>query len=188
MAPPKNVTGGGLKSETSVHTSVSVSSSGRQLVSEEGVVKVELNCYGKKSLGLEIEGGTDTPLQYVFISHLIPGSPAFESGMFRKGDQLVMVGEECMIGLTHKEALRVIKKAKETVEVVAQRKESPRQTRKPDPAPAGSELEKDSLEQAHKPSVPTAPIPDLTSSDLKSKKDMPEQAVEPSVQTSALPD
>ena len=188
MVPPKNVTGGGLKSEKSVYTGVSVSRSGRQLVSEEGVVKVELNCYGKKTLGLEIEGGIDTPLQYAFISHIIPGSPAFESGVFRKGDQLVMVGEECMIGLTHKEVLRVVKKVKETVEVVAQRKESPRQTRKPDAAPAGSEPEKESLEIAHKPSVPTVPIPDLTSSDLDSKKDVPEQAVEPSVPTSDLPD
>ena len=203
MAPPKDVTRG---SKSSMYTGVSVSHSGRQLVTEEGVVKVELYCYGKNSLGIEIEGGTDTPLQYVYISRIIPGSPAFESGVFRKGDQLVMVGEECMIGLTHREALQVINKAKEMVEVVAQRKESPRQTRKPDPGPLGSDSKKESLEQTSKP---IAPAPNLTSSDSKkeslgpvnkpdiptspvpvldSKKESPELMPKPSAPASPVPD
>ena len=138
MAPPRDVTGSGIKSMSRpsestnpLYTGVSVSQSGRQLVQEEGVVHVNLQCYGNKHLGLEIEGGMDTPLQYVYISHLVPGSPAFECGAFRKGDQLVMVGDECVMGMTNLEAEKIIKNASGSFEVVVQRKESPKQTRKP---------------------------------------------------------
>lgn len=138
MAPPRDVTGSGFtsashpsESTNPVYTGVSVSQSGRQLVQEEGVVHVNLECYGNKRLGLEIEGGMDTTLQYIYISHLVPGSPAFECGAFRKGDQLVMVGDECVIGLTNQEAGKIIENASGSFEVVVQRKESPKQTRKP---------------------------------------------------------
>ena len=171
MGPPKDVTRGGIQPQPSLYTGVSVSTSGRQLVTEEGVVTAELYCYDNKPLGIEIEGGMDTSLQYVYISHMIPGYAAFESGMFRKGDQLVMVGEECVIGLTHKEALDVLKNAKETVEIVAQRKESPKQTRKPPPPEDKIEVvetTKESPLQNQEPSAPTSPIPIITSFDTDS--------------------
>ncbi len=170
MAPPKDVTGNGLNTapQSSVYTGVAVSKSGRQLVTEEGVVSAKLFCYDNQPLGIEIEGGIDTPLQYVYITQLIPGSPAFECGVFRKGDQLVVVGNECIIGLTHKEALDILKKAKTIVEVVAQRKESPKQARKPASLPVATdsndketneivETKQESSQQ--KPSLPISPIP-----------------------------
>lgn len=179
MGPPKDVTRGGIKPEPSVYTGVSSSTSGRQIVAEEGVVKAELYCYDNKPLGIEIEGGMDTPLQYVYISHMIPGYAAFESGVFRKGDQLVMVGEECIIGLTHNEALDVLKNAKEEVEIVAQRKESPKQTRKPPPPLVTNSEENKTItevvettekspQQNQEPSAPTSPIPIITNSDTNS--------------------
>ncbi len=150
MAPPKDVTGNGVSTgsaQSSVYTGVAVSKSGRQLVAKEGVVSAELYCYKNQPLGIEIEGGMDTSLQYVFISHLTPGSPAFECGVFRKGDQLVVVGEECIIGLTHKQTLDILNKAKGTVEVVVQRKESPKQARTPPPSLPVAKDDKDTTKQ-----------------------------------------
>ncbi len=79
-------------------------------------------------LGFEIEGGSDTPLQYTYVKSLIPNSPAEALGAFRAGDQLVMVGEECLIGLTTAEARKVLENSDGQVEIVAQRKPSPQQT------------------------------------------------------------
>ncbi len=48
--------------------------------------------------------------------------------MFRAGDQLVKVGDECLVGLMAEEARNVLDTADGHTEVVVQRKESPRQT------------------------------------------------------------
>jgi len=77
-----------------------------------------------------IEGGSDTNLKYVFIKSLILGSPASNSGRLNRGDQLVMIGDVCLIGMNHQDAKRTIEQAPESVEVVVQRKESPRQSPK----------------------------------------------------------
>ena len=45
-----------------------------------------------------------------------------------KGDQLVMVGSECLIGMSLRQAKQVLEKAPGIVEVVAQRKESLKQS------------------------------------------------------------
>ena len=79
-------------------------------------------------LGVIIEGGTDTPLQYIFIRALIPKSPAHDCGKFRKGDQIVMVGDDCVVGMTNQEAWRVIELVPSSVEIVAQRKTTPEGT------------------------------------------------------------
>ena len=108
----------------------SVSPSGRQMVDEEGIVRVLLYRYGGRPLGLTIEGGSDTPLKYVYIQSLSIGSPASNCGLLSRGDQIVMLGEECMIGKTHQEAKKLIDSAPDSVEIVAQRKQSPKQVMK----------------------------------------------------------
>ena len=81
-----------------------------------------------------LEGGSDSPLKYIFIKSIAFGSPAFHSGLFARGDQLVMVGDDCLIGMSLLQAKRVLERALGVVEVVAQRKEpvkqSPTLTRK----------------------------------------------------------
>jgi hypothetical protein len=86
------------------------------------IIRVTLQgCVGYP-LGFEVEGGSDTPLKYICIHSLLPNTPASECGCFTAGDQLVMIGEACLIGVTLKEAQYILKKAPETVHVVAQRK------------------------------------------------------------------
>ena len=77
-----------------------------------------------------IEGGSDTNLKYVFIKSLVPGSPAFNCAQLRPGDQLVMVGKECLIGMTQQAAKHAIEQAPESVEIVVQRKKSQKQSPK----------------------------------------------------------
>jgi hypothetical protein len=83
---------------------------------------------GSAPLGLIVEGGSDSALKYIFIKSIAFGSPAFNSGKFMKGDQLVMVGSECLIGLTLLQANKVLERAPAVVELVAQRKESVKQS------------------------------------------------------------
>ena len=75
-----------------------------------------------------IEGGSDTNLKYIFIKSLILGSPASNSAQLKKGDQLVMIGEVCLIGMNYQDAKHTIEQAPESVEIVVQRKESPKQS------------------------------------------------------------
>ena len=89
---------------------------------------LQLQRFGGTPLGLIIEGGSESPLKYIFIKSIAFGSPAFSSGQFMKGDQLVMVGSECLIGMSLFQAKRVLEQAPAVVEVVAQRKESVKQS------------------------------------------------------------
>ena len=70
----------------------------------------------------------DSLLQYVFIKSIAFSSPAFHSGQFACGDQLVMVGSECLMGMSLLQAKQVLEQAPPVVELVAQRKESPKQS------------------------------------------------------------
>lgn len=86
------------------------------------IIRVTLQCCTGYPLGFEIEGGSDTPLKYICIKSIVPNSPAFESGCFRKGDQLVMIGAACLIGVTFEEAQYILRRTREVVKVIAQRK------------------------------------------------------------------
>lgn len=64
------------------------------------------------------------PQQYVYIHSIQTGSPADECRSLRPGDQLIMCGSECLVGLTWKEAQGVVNAAPERLTVMAQRKRS----------------------------------------------------------------
>ena len=89
---------------------------------------IQLQRFGTAPLGLILEGGSDSSLNYIFIQSIAFGSPAFNSGQFMKGDQLVMVGDECLIGMSLLQAKRVLERAPAFVELVAQRKEQVKQS------------------------------------------------------------
>lgn len=129
MPPPKDVTGEGMISPeaASAHAQeLSMSATPRES-SEDSVINEILQHSAGSSLGFEIEGGSNTPLQYVFIKSLEANSPASNCQRFMKGDQLVMVGDTCFIGITNEEAKMILEAAPPTVEVVAQRKLSSEQ-------------------------------------------------------------
>lgn len=91
------------------------------------IIRVTLRCSTGYSLGFDIEGGSDTPLKYICIKSIVPNSPAFESGCFREGDQLVTIGTACLIGVTFNEAQHILSRAPKNVKVIAQRKLAPMQ-------------------------------------------------------------
>ena len=95
---------------------------GRRDSQAEQIIKTVLRRKKGSRLGIEIEGGSDTPLQYIRIKSLMEGSPAHACGLFRLGDQLVMIGQECIIGTTLKQAREVLRQAPAIVQVIAQRK------------------------------------------------------------------
>ena len=73
------------------------------------------------SFGIEVEGGSDTPLQNVYISKLHPSSPA-DNSCLKVGDQLMMCGKECVVGVTGVEAWDILRRAPLTADVVVARK------------------------------------------------------------------
>ena len=91
-------------------------------VYNNAIIHVKLHHSLDYPLGLNIEGGCNTPLKYIHIKSLSPYSAAHNCGKLKEGDQLVMVGDECLIGLTSKKANLVLRQAPPTVEVIAQRK------------------------------------------------------------------
>lgn len=199
MAPPRNVTGGGIKNAapaenlkstpstdvppnskslaSSLSTVPSVAPSGRQIIDEEGVVRVLLHRYGGAPLGFTIEGGSDTHLKYVYIQSLSVGSPASNSGLFSKGDQIVMVGEKCLVGTTYQEARKVLDTAPSSVEIVAQRKQSPKQV------PKHSIPEIRSSEASRSHSGSETDIPNAASANSKKDLSIPVEEPPPSINT-----
>ena len=73
------------------------------------------------SFGIDVEGGSDTPLQNVYISKLHPNSPA-DNGHLKVGDQLMMCGRECFVGVTSVEAWDILRRAPLTADIVVARK------------------------------------------------------------------
>ena len=133
-----------------------------------GIVRVLLHRYGELPLGFTIEGGSDTPLKYVYIQSLSVGSPASNSGLFTRGDQIVMVGDQCLIGKTHQEAKKILETAPSSVEIVAQRKQSPKQV----PKSSIPELHSNTATKSHSGSeadLPNAPSANSLSSMDKDK-------------------
>lgn len=153
MAPPKDVTGSGVLSAappspgppspgppaptlpmstqaTDEHAGKSEQAdlSGKEVVEkgEEGIIEVTLERCNGGPLGFEVEGGLNAEGQMIHIKSLSHNSPAFGCGWFSQGDQLLMVGEICLVGKTLDEARHVLETAPASVLVVAQRKVSPK--------------------------------------------------------------
>ena len=77
-----------------------------------------------------MEGGSDTALKNIYIASLKPRSAAFINGQLQRGDQILMCGNECLVGVTSLEAWDILNKAPLIVEiVVARKKESITQLR-----------------------------------------------------------
>ena len=76
---------------------------------------------GSSILGLTIEGGSDTPLSCIYIKSISPGSPAAQCGNLRVGDQILMVNDECLVGITNAAALNILRQTPPLFDVVVSR-------------------------------------------------------------------
>ena len=74
-------------------------------------------------LGLNVAGGCDMPQRMVHIHSIIPGSLADRCNQFRVGDEIVMAGNDLMVGLTWKSATDKINQLVGLFKIVAQRKD-----------------------------------------------------------------
>uniref|UniRef100_A0A915KMT2 PDZ domain-containing protein n=1 Tax=Romanomermis culicivorax TaxID=13658 RepID=A0A915KMT2_ROMCU len=68
----------------------------------------------KRSLGFSIVGGADSPRGQmgIFIRTIFPDGLAAQSGLLRAGDEILMVNNQPLRGLTNSEVLKLFKKAK----------------------------------------------------------------------------
>ncbi|ODM96955.1 Disks large 1 tumor suppressor protein [Orchesella cincta] len=75
---------------------------------------------GGTGLGFNIVGGEDS--EGIFISFILAGGPADQSGQLRRGDQILSVNGIDLTAATHEEAAHALKNAGQTVTLVVQHK------------------------------------------------------------------
>ena len=61
-------------------------------------------------------------IKSVPITGLTPNSASAINGQLRRGDQVIMCGEKCLVGVTSVEAWNILQEAPTTVEVTVSRK------------------------------------------------------------------
>ena len=69
-----------------------------------------------------IIGGLDTPLGMLYVKGVQPGTPAERCNRLQIGDQLIEVNNHSLVGMTHSEALTVLKQAPPLVKLTVARK------------------------------------------------------------------
>eukprot|EP00045_Choanoeca_perplexa_P018245 m.283658 g.283658 ORF g.283658 m.283658 type:complete len:2430 (-) comp17761_c0_seq9:2565-9854(-) len=75
---------------------------------------------GAKGLGMVISGGIDHQLGAIFVHKLNPSGPAAMAGL-QPGDRLLSVNETPLSGLSHRQALQVLKEADSPLQIKTQR-------------------------------------------------------------------
>ena len=78
----------------------------------------------QKSIGLMVVGGLDTHLGMLYIKNIQPNSPAASCNRLRVGDQLLQVNDNCLVGVTHNEALNILKNTPPLVKLTVARKKN----------------------------------------------------------------
>lgn len=76
----------------------------------------------QQSIGLMVVGGLDTHLGMLYIKDIQPDSPAANCKVLRTGDQLLQVNDNCLVGVTHGEALNILKNTPPLVKLTVARK------------------------------------------------------------------
>ena len=76
----------------------------------------------QQSIGLMVVGGLDTHLGMLYIKDIQPNSPAANCNVLRTGDQLLQVNDNCLVGVTHGEALNILKNTPPLVKLTVARK------------------------------------------------------------------
>ncbi|XP_071794161.1 uncharacterized protein [Asterias amurensis] len=89
---------------------------------DEGVLEIKILKGLTEKLGFSIEGGSDTPKSCIYIKDILLGSPSHQTGRLRLGDQLLDLNGQCMVGITHSEAMNIVESAPTHVTLVVSRK------------------------------------------------------------------
>ena len=76
----------------------------------------------QQSIGLMIIGGLDTPLGMLYVKGVQPESPAERCNRLKVGDQLIEVNGQSLVGVSHSEALAVLKQTPPLVKLTVARK------------------------------------------------------------------
>lgn len=71
-----------------------------------------------------VVGGLDTHLGMLYIKDIQPNSPAANCNRLRTGDQLLQVNDTCLVGVTHGEALNILKNTPPLVKLTVARKKN----------------------------------------------------------------
>lgn len=71
-----------------------------------------------------VVGGLDTHLGMLYIKDIQPNSPAANCYRLRTGDQLLQVNDNCLVGVTHGEALNILKNTPPLVKLTVARKKN----------------------------------------------------------------
>ena len=71
-----------------------------------------------------VVGGLDTHLGMLYIKDIQPNSPAANCNRLRTGDQLLQVNDNCLVGVTHGEALNILKNTPPLVKLTVARKKN----------------------------------------------------------------
>lgn len=71
-----------------------------------------------------VVGGVDTHLGMLYIKDIQPNSPAANCNRLRTGDQLLQVNDNCLVGVTHGEALNILKNTPPLVKLTVARKKN----------------------------------------------------------------
>ena len=71
-----------------------------------------------------VVGGLDTHLGMLYIKDIQPNSPAANCSRLRTGDQLLQVNDNCLVGVTHGEALNILKNTPPLVKLTVARKKN----------------------------------------------------------------
>ena len=116
------------KEEKPDHNNVDSADEEVDALCKEGIVQAVLQRCNGDYLGFELEGTINSKVHLPHIKSLIHNSPASKSGLFCRGDELVMVGDVCLVGKSLSEAKHVLENAPFSVLVVAQRKVLPELT------------------------------------------------------------
>lgn len=108
MSPPPLPSSPCPHSESTTGDEVESDNEDDEGLQEEGVFEIVIEKKTEESLGIRIDGGSDTPRQCIYVKRLAANSAAAHSGKLKKGDKLLDVEGMCMVGITHGEAMDIL--------------------------------------------------------------------------------
>ncbi|XP_066905977.1 multiple PDZ domain protein isoform X3 [Halyomorpha halys] len=89
---------------------------------EESTIEINKE---KMGLGLNIVGGSDTPMGAVVVNEIYPDGAAFKDGRLKPGDQILEINNEDFRNITNNKALAVLRQTPSKVRMVIYREEVP---------------------------------------------------------------
>ncbi|CAH1392546.1 unnamed protein product [Nezara viridula] len=89
---------------------------------EESTIEINKD---KMGLGLNIVGGSDTPMGAVVVNEIYPDGAAFKDRRLKPGDQILEINNEDFRNITNNKALSVLRQTPSKVRMVVYREDVP---------------------------------------------------------------